>query len=107
MKAKLYHDKNPNLGWGAMPKFPDGFALVAELELSAIDPHDALEELFAATNHIENNWTKNPQIKKLYSLPIPHDATRQRSTSVGDVVELEDGTIWFCDKNSWKQLETS
>jgi hypothetical protein len=90
MIAKIYHVREPAFGLGPAPDFPAAYDLVAEVEAATPD------EAFGHTNHIDSDWTRNPQVKRLH---VP----QARSTSVGDVVEL-DGHCWRCEKVGWEEL---
>lgn len=46
------------------------------------DEQHGLEDAFRLTNHIETAWTENPEVSVL-------GGHHQRSTSVGDIVELD------------------
>jgi len=71
-------------------EFPKGYHLVAHVE------GEGLEDVFRSTNTIEELWTRNAEILKLYG-------TRHRSTSVGDVV-IDGNQRWLCDGNGWVDL---
>lgn len=59
--------------------FPTNFRHVATVEVEDVG------QVFQVTNHIDSNWTENPEV--LWS------ASKQiRSTSVGDVYRSIDGT---------------
>lgn len=64
--------------------------LVAEVE--GDDPDTA----FGLTNHIDSPWTDNPGV-------TPIGGTRQRSTSVGDIVECK-GKLFLCQFAGWEEL---
>jgi hypothetical protein len=59
--------------------FPDHFTAVAEVETA--EPGDAYER----TNSIHNGWWENERVTALKG--------PARSTSVGDVMELPDGSL--------------
>jgi hypothetical protein len=89
MTFKVYHDRQPTFGFGPTKDFNDEtFELVAEVECD----HHA--DTFRLTNHIEHDWTTNPEVKAL--------KTQVRSTSVGDVVVAEDGTRYLCKGAGWE-----
>jgi hypothetical protein len=68
-------------GFGAEPTiFPDHYEQVATVEC------DHLGQVFELTNHIHADWTTNARVYAQVSVA--------RSTSVGDIVEKEDGSIW-------------
>ena len=94
MKFKIWHDKINSFGMGHSSKFPESYDLVAVVEA------DNLDDTFRITNHIHSDWTKNDEVIKLLRSPC-------RSTSVGDIVEDEDGVLHYCDMVGWKVLETA
>jgi hypothetical protein len=91
VKVELYHKKVLGFPFDPMPNdFPEGYDKVADLDVGG---KDWLEQVFKCTNHIDSDWTKNPQVKKLYGL-------RQRSTSVSDVV-VNGTERWYCAPIGW------
>ncbi len=53
------------------------------------DVEAPLGQVFALTNHIDHSWTDNPEV-------VWHTAAPVRSTSVGDVIVLqESGRAWL------------
>ena len=75
----------------AAKAFPDGFKKVAVVDADNID------EVFRITNHIDEAWYGNPEVKELFD--------KGRSTSVGDVVVEENGTAHYCAAFGWEQME--
>lgn len=57
---------------------------------------DTLAQLFRLTNSIESAWFDNPEAGALKA-PL-------RSTSVGDIVQMEDGNFLSCQTASWREL---
>ena len=55
-----------------------------------------LEDAFRLTNHIDQAWTKNEEVSTLGGM-------RQRSTSVGDIVEL-DGVLHLCANAGFQEI---
>jgi len=94
MKLKVYHAVQPNFNVNAPHiYFNDlNFCQVAEVEVKAF------EEVFRVTNHIEDSWTKNPEVTVL--MGVDH-----RSTSVGDVVVDEDGKHYRCEFVGWNEFD--
>lgn len=99
MKVELYHKKVLGFPFDPMPNdFPEGYDKVADLDVGG---KDWLEQVFECTNHIDSDWTKNPQVKKLYPNSLTGAlAHRQRSTSVGDVV-VNGTERWYCAPIGW------
>jgi len=95
-KAKVYHlkeDKYPP-SFGVKTFFPTDYKLVAR-----VDSHDE-EEIFYLTNHVYCEWVDHPEVEVV-------GGRRQRSTSVGDVVEMPDGRVLRCDPSGWRELHIS
>jgi hypothetical protein len=93
MKYTVYHAVNPTFGFGEKPNFPEDYKKVAVVETNH------LEEVFRITNHIDHDWTDNPEVVGLIV------TTRTpRSTSVGDVVVDEDGVAHYCAGCGWETL---
>ena len=66
------------------------FDLVAEVE------GDDLDRAFAATNHIDRDWSENPDVKVM-------TANQRRSTSVGDLV-VREGVTFVVDRMGFTEL---
>ncbi len=93
---KVYHTKswvlNSNLHFnteGYIPKKDD-------YELVALVNTDALGETFRLTNHIDVAWWENEEVEMV---------KESRSTSVGDVVEDENGKVWLCASVGWEEVK--
>ena len=91
MKFVIYHKKVLAYGFAKAPK---AFAMEDYNKVADVES-DNLGDTFRITNHIATDWTKNPEVTKLY---IEKGC---RSTSVGDVVEDEDGKFHFCAPCGW------
>jgi len=91
MRYDVYHVKQPTFGMGLKPVFPDFYDKVATVECK--DP----EDVFRATNHIDSDWTKNPEVIEIFK------EGGVRSTSVGDVIVDADGKELYCDMIGWKE----
>ncbi len=77
---KIYHAIKPTFmdpEAADLAAFPAGYEAVAVVD--AVD----IDDTFELTNHIDHDWTTNKGVLALKS--------RARSTSIGDVVEAEDG----------------
>jgi len=61
-----------------LTEFPRGF-----IEVAIVKCGD-LNDVFQLTNHIDHDWTKNPEVTKVITGGV-------RSTSVGDVIEAPTG----------------
>ena len=70
---------------------------LSDYELVALVECSHKEDAFRATNHIEEDWTKNPEVKKLFT-------PTARSTSVSDILIDEDGWIWYCAATGWAKM---
>lgn len=89
MKYEVYHAVKPTFGM-SVPKFPEEYAKVAIVEAGD------LEDVFRLTNHIDEDWMKNPEVLETVGV-------RFRSTSVGDVVVDGDKIVWYCAACGWKK----
>jgi hypothetical protein len=95
MKFKVYHAKQPNF-LGDIPRAQSdwengGYLLVAEVD--AVD----IEEVYEKTNTINKHWRTNNGV-------IATTKIAGRSTSVGDIVQSEEGAIWLCMSMGWHLL---
>lgn len=91
MIFEVHHAKNPTFGFGPTPSFPEEYDHVATVEA------EHLGDTFRITNHIDHDWTTNPEVRWTWD-------GNCRSTSVGDVVVDADGKRFYCDNVGWKEL---
>jgi hypothetical protein len=99
---RVYHTKCPIFGGMAdepLPRWPQDDELVAEIDQDGRSSRDALAYAFHLTQNIEQSWTENEGVRAF-------DA-RRRSTSAGDAVALEDGSLYRCDMNGWTPMGTT
>ena len=83
MIALVYHALTHNRD---LPPFTSAhFALVATVTTLPSDPSASLGAVFEITNHVDAAWTHNAGV----TAHTPHP----RSTSVGDIVVLLDGSL--------------
>ena len=100
----IWHAKEPNFGFGDQPAFPAAYERVAVVKCESID------EVFRVTNHIDSDWTKNPEvitvIKNYERVGLKLLEKRPRSTSVGDVVEefRPNGEKFRCAMAGWEKV---
>ncbi|PSB01384.1 hypothetical protein [Merismopedia glauca] len=74
----VYHSLNIlETAFGVLPDPDCSVNIVKVAEVAT----DSLEEAFSLTNHIDSNWTNNPEVT---AVPGKH-----RSTCVGDVLEKD------------------
>jgi len=92
MKYEIWHDQDPRFGFGERPEFPAAYTKVAVVE------SDDLDDVFRITNHIDHDWTTNPEVQW-------HQPGGCRSTSVGDIVVDENGTAYYCANAGWDKLD--
>lgn len=86
--AKVWHAKLPTFGL-SQQNFPADYEVVAEVE------SESLKAIFQLTNHIDWPWWNNvPTVKAL---------KQTRSTSVGDVVEIN-GKYHLCEMAGWREI---
>lgn len=72
--------------------WPDGFRLVA-----AVKTNDK-EKAFELTNSIDSDWTLNPEAGAFFR-------GQSRSTSVGDIMIDEKGTMWQVEAFGFRELK--
>jgi hypothetical protein len=100
MKFRVYHTKdweiNSNLHFVKKDVIrehyrpdPDQYKLVAIVEC------DALGSTFPLTNHIDREWWLNDGVQLV---------EESRSTSIGDVVEDENGQVFLCCSVGWEEV---
>ena len=99
MKALVFHAKNPTFRLGGHEEVTgvkdQDFLPVALVDVGGIRGEDALEIAFERTNHIDCAWWENEDV-------ILVADPKQRSTSVGDLVQL--GADYFLvDSFGWKK----
>jgi hypothetical protein len=94
MRYKVYHKSVMAFGFGDAPKTfkRDDYSLVAEIR------SESLGDTFRITNHIDHDWTTNPEVNKMHT-------THARSTSVGDIVEDENGDFHYCASFGWEDIK--
>lgn len=86
---QVFHAIKPTFGLSYLPepKFPADFELVAEVDT------DNLDEAFRLTNHIDQSWYENEDVKTI---------KKSRSTSVGDVIVVS-GSAYRCKSLGWEK----
>jgi hypothetical protein len=97
MSIQVYHATNPTFGFGPALAFPDDYHHVARVEL----PDDEYPLVFQLTNHIDHAWQENPRVT-----PVGSAVEGARSTSVGDVIVLSDGSTLRCESFGWTPLSS-
>jgi len=118
-KSRVFHRKNhfldfeEGLKWHFSGSPPEEFKEVATV-LS-----EDLEVIYRLTNHIDETWWK-----ATFDVQLPDNSLRpakdliwvnhgykeepkHRSTSIGDVVILENGTVWQCAPLGWEPVSIS
>lgn len=87
-----------------MPEFTrDGYFALLPLDhytLVATVEAPELGAVFQFTNHIDGNWTDNPEVVELFMLK-----DRTRSTSVGDLVSDELGDFYRVEGCGWSKVD--
>lgn len=66
--------------------------------IGIVDTFDIID-VFRVSNHIDDNWTNNSEVKELWS-----DPNKTRSTSVGDIVVTADGKAHLCASFGWEEI---
>ena len=91
--VRVYHNRR-FLEDPHAPFVPLNFIHVADVDIPEEDYGDA----FRLTNHIDEDWWNNKEVS-------PQDRDPEyRSTSVGDVVELESGKKFRCLPIGWSEI---
>jgi hypothetical protein len=96
--CKVYHSKNwalnSNLHFAknleTYKPFPSNYEHVANVKCKELD------HAFQFTNHFDSPW---------WDLPVTEKVKESRSTSVGDLVEDNDGKLWLCASLGWVEVE--
>lgn len=91
MKYKVFHKIAPSFQPEYPVDFPNGF-----VDVAIVDTEKGLEDVFRVTNHIDHAWWENPEVKMFKK--------DSRSTSVGDVIEDENGKRFLCDMAGWTEF---
>ena len=95
-KFKVYHSRNFSLNT-KLHFDSEGYAPVkSNYELVAVVHGTDVENAFYFTNHIDKAWFDHINVKVV---------KESRSTSVGDLVEDEDGQLWLCAGCGWEKVE--
>jgi hypothetical protein len=91
MPALVYHAIKPTFGLPnlAENKFPEDYELVAKVDTNSV------EKAYELTNHIDCEWWENEGVELV---------KQSRSTSVGDVIEIE-GKLHRCEMMGWKEIQ--
>ena len=86
---QVSHAKEPTFGHGEHPAYPEGYKMVALLDVPEKWDGENTEYLagyaFSKTNHVDGEWWDNEGVTRI--------GPPCRSTSVGDVVVLPDGRV--------------
>lgn len=91
----VFHATEPSFLPDAPKKeFPADFTLVAVIDC------DNLSMAYQLTNNIEAPWTENAGVTVIGTGPY-------RSTSVGDVILLDDGTAKLCANAGWDDIQVT
>jgi len=98
--CKVYHTRcfvlNTHLTFAkkaeleAFKPFPSNYEHVANVKCKELD------HAFQFTNHFDSPW---------WDLPVTEKVKESRSTSVGDLVEDNDGKLWVCASVGWVEVE--
>lgn len=96
-KAFVFHKKEmDHFGKAVTFKVNDyNLAAIVDVE-EGVRTNTNLDYIYQVTNHIEESWTLNDD--GVYPMGM-----RQRSTSVGDVIVLED-KCYLCAGIGWREL---
>jgi hypothetical protein len=92
MEVSVYHVTNPTFRVD-----PDAAkTLVAKVHVRDASAEEMLDQAYELTNHITRDWTTGPNVVEVF-------ATRARSTSVGDFIQIDD-VMYVCDIMGWKRV---
>lgn len=86
----VLHAKNPTFTEKVQLPINEHYIQVADVHCDNID------DAYRLTNHIDEAWQLNEEVQNALQ--------PARSTSVGDLVKTEDGTIFICASFGWKQI---
>lgn len=106
-RAKVFHQQDRNKMFVAKPADynPVDYKLVAEVanEVEQFsDDHDFLEYVYEKTNSTFQYWGLNKGVND-FTYPRAINS-KNRSTSVGDVIELEDGSRYMVSSVGFEKL---
>lgn len=93
---KVYHTKDWSVNTLLHFDSEDYVANEDDYELVAVVYCLDLEQAFYFTNHVEKSWHEHMNV---------HATKETRSTSVGDLVENEDGELFLCAGCGWEKVE--
>ena len=95
-RFKVFHTRN----WGLNTKLhfdTDGYVPVKlNYNLVAVVACEKLADTFYFTNHVNEAWFDFPNVEVV---------RESRSTSVGDLVEDENGQLYLCAGRGWEKVE--
>jgi hypothetical protein len=93
MKYIVWHAKESMFLKQPQTFVQDEYDRVAVVECPSVD------DVFRATNHIDSDWTQNPEV-------VCKIGNRHRSTSVGDVVEefSRENKKFLCSPIGWQEV---
>jgi hypothetical protein len=114
MDIKIYHAIDPNFGFPTAerprPFFPKNYQWVADVRCPGSDIEARLNVAYQVTNCISCDWTENPEVVAFRTIKVLDKEINKvkemhpRSTSVGDVVEI-DGQFFLCEMVGWKEFD--
>ena len=97
---KVYHTKSFSLNTLLTFNTKAYLPFKEDYELVAVVNCESVNQVFDLTNTFDENvWWKKEGVC------FVKDADGQRSTSVGDLVEDEDGQLWLCCSMGWSKVE--
>ncbi len=104
MSIAVYHSIEFAGSFGPRPAWPSEYHHVADVDL----PDESYERAFELTNTIERLWWENVGVTPNFESPAFFEVEGKlgtRSTSVGDVLVLADGTVLRCAACGWDPIE--
>jgi hypothetical protein len=105
MKAKVYHVTVEDKIFSDEANFPEDFTLVATVTVPEGKPLQQLEFAYERTNTIFNPWRENSEVEYLVTENLTPCCCKEgcRSSSVGDVIEIDD-VAYRCASVGWEKI---
>ena len=102
MAVTVFQAIDPTFGSVEPAPFPSGYRPVATVDVA----DDQLGMVFRHTNTVEYSWYGPERPAIVTPSKFVEKQGGARSTSVGDVIALSDGSLKLCASVGWKDMET-
>lgn len=102
----VHHAARPTFGFGPDPAWPEAYNHVADVDVS--DEDRVL--VYELTNTIDRPWWENEAVTANFDSPAFFEVEEHpgvkgtRSTSVGDIIVLSDGSVLRCANFGWVEV---